>query len=71
VTRPASGHGIALVACVGLACYTYELGNVLALVFAAMLLCLHGRRRPPEASAGRGVWLTALILIAAPGGYAL
>jgi hypothetical protein len=37
-----------------------------------MLLCLHGRRRPPEASAGRGVGLaSALMLIVAPCACAL
>ncbi len=72
VTTPAAGHGVALVASIGLACFTYELGNVAALVFAAMLFFLYGRRRTPEAAAGRGVVLaSALMLIAAPCGYAL
>jgi hypothetical protein len=72
VTRPAPRHGIVLVACAGLACFTYELGNVLAVVFAVMLLCLQGGRRSQPARSGGGVLLaTAVMLLAAPCGYAL
>jgi hypothetical protein len=67
VTAPAPRHGAALVACAGIACFTYELGNVLALAYAAMLLYVQG-----AAPARRGVLLaTGVLLIAAPCGYVL
>jgi hypothetical protein len=72
LTEPAPRHGAALVGCAGIACFTYELGNVLALAYAAMLLYVQGRRASGEATARRGVLLaTGLLLIAAPCGYVL
>ena len=72
VTEPAPRHGAALVACAGIACFTYELGNVLALAYTAMLLYLQGRHLPGEGNGRRGVLLaTGLLLIAAPCGYVL
>lgn len=72
VTAPAARHAVALILCLGLACFTYELGNVAAAVFAAMLLYAYGPLRSAPAATGRRIVLaTALILIAEPCAYAL
>jgi hypothetical protein len=72
VARPRVRHGAALVVCLGLSCFTYELGNVAALVFAAMLSYAFGRAASAPVIEGRSVVLTSTwALVAAPCVYAL